>query len=264
MCGNVLLTSPLANGRPPRPRPTHRDRTSSCRRPRRRHPSALRTSPGLGQRAHVHERPDRHQRERRHRPEGIFARRLAAATYGGSGFGGGATAGAAAALRPTGPDGAAAAGVASVVAGVAAGAASEAPSVLAAASPPPSPNAARRSRERLSRCSGISVIVKPVGDASDEAPWPPRRATERQRERSATACVAGECRADLRGRGTQLSVMADQTIRAIAWPRGNPVSRASKPLGWRAHPTRVCPRRVRSAERHPDPMIAIDPLNGQG
>ena len=91
--------------------------------------------------------------------KGIFARRLAAATYGGSGFGGGASAGTAAALRPTGPDGGAAAAVAPVVAGVAAGADSDAPSAAGAASPPPSPNAARRSRERLSRCSGISVIA---------------------------------------------------------------------------------------------------------
>ena len=90
---------------------------------------------------------------------GIFGRLLAAAMYGGSGGGGGGGAAAAAALRGVGPEGAA--GAASpVVAGVAAAAGSP----LGAASPPSdeelSPSAARRSRERFSRCSGISVMVR--------------------------------------------------------------------------------------------------------
>ena len=88
---------------------------------------------------------------------GIFLRRLAAATYGGSGFGGGGGGRQRGGLARR-PDrsvaAAAAAGVAApVVAGVAAGASPP----LAAASSPPSPRAARRSRDRFSRCSGISV-----------------------------------------------------------------------------------------------------------
>ncbi len=88
---------------------------------------------------------------------GIFARDLAAATYGGSGLGGGASAGAAAAFRPTGPAGGAAAGVAAVVAGVAAGSASAAPS------------AARRrfATSEPQRCSAVSRALEQMfGDLS--------------------------------------------------------------------------------------------------
>ena len=88
---------------------------------------------------------------------GIFGRLFAAATYGGSGFGGGGGAGAAAALRPAGAAGAAAAsGVAgALAAGVAAWPSS--PPAASPSWPPPRPSAARRSRDRFSRCSGISV-----------------------------------------------------------------------------------------------------------
>ena len=88
---------------------------------------------------------------------GIFWRDFAAATYGGSGFGGGGGAAAAAALRPTGPlGGAAAAGAAAaVVAGVAAAGAS--PPAAGRVVAPEAEHAARRSRDRFSRCSGISV-----------------------------------------------------------------------------------------------------------
>ncbi len=100
---------------------------------------------------------------------GIFGRRLAAAMYGGSGGGGGGGAAAAAALRGVGPEGAA--GAASpVVAGVAVAAGSP----LGAASPPSdeelSPSAARRSRERFSRCSGISVMSAANGRSAERAP----------------------------------------------------------------------------------------------
>src|SRR3954452_23798374 len=83
---------------------------------------------------------------------GIFRRRLAAAMYGGSGFGGGATAGVPLGAL-AGVAGAAAAGVEdSTVAGVAAAAGAS----PGADSPP---SAARRSFERFSRCSGISVTA---------------------------------------------------------------------------------------------------------
>src|SRR5262245_31793737 len=92
---------------------------------------------------------------------GIFARDLAAAMYGGSGFGGGGAGGAAGAWRAGGPLGAAGA-AAPVVAGVAAAAGFSSPAGFSpASSPPPSPSAARRSRERRSRCSGTSVIRRP-------------------------------------------------------------------------------------------------------
>src|SRR5262245_41672272 len=102
---------------------------------------------------------------------GIFGRRFAAAMYGGSGLGGGASVGAGPARRPAGPAGAAAAGVAAaVVAGAAVGAASAAASPLGGASPPPSPSAARRSRERFRRCSGISVIAgQTIGAITDRS-----------------------------------------------------------------------------------------------
>src|SRR6478609_10615605 len=93
---------------------------------------------------------------------GIFLRRFAAATYGGSGLTGGAAGGAAAAPRAAGAlDVAAAAGVAGfVVAGVAAGVA--AASAAGASESPPCPMAARRSRDRLRRCSGISVTGRMI------------------------------------------------------------------------------------------------------
>src|SRR5262245_19402404 len=83
---------------------------------------------------------------------GIFFRRLAAAMYGGSGGGG---AGGATLASSTGA-GDAAAGDAGVAAAAGTVAAHEAPSSDAGASPP-RPSAARRSRERFRRCSGISV-----------------------------------------------------------------------------------------------------------
>ena len=66
---------------------------------------------------------------------GIFARDFAAATYGGSGFGGGAATGGGPGLRPAGPDGAAAPG---------------SPPPLWPASPTPAP-ARRQPRDRVRR-----------------------------------------------------------------------------------------------------------------
>ncbi len=111
----------------------------------------------LGQRADVHEGPDRHQAQRGQRPDrDLRPRSCAAATYGGSGFGGGGAGGALGGWRPGGPLGAAAAGAVSPVVAGAAGCSSLA-GVSPPSSPPPSPSAARRSRERRSRCSGTSV-----------------------------------------------------------------------------------------------------------
>jgi hypothetical protein len=86
---------------------------------------------------------------------GIFRRAIAAATSGRTGLGGGATG-----------SGAAAAGAA---AGASAAAGSTAALLLAAASSGASspPIAARRSLERFSRCSGISVTR--VGSSADQA-----------------------------------------------------------------------------------------------
>src|SRR5262245_39789713 len=93
---------------------------------------------------------------------GMRLRRIAAWTYSGGGFGGGATTAGAAAARAG--------------AGVAAGAGSTSVEGVAAAAggggvaPPASagdnPNCSRRSRERLSKCSGISVTAPSVGDES--------------------------------------------------------------------------------------------------
>ena len=85
---------------------------------------------------------------------GTFLRLFAAATYGGSGGGGGAAAGTGAAARAAG----ATAGFSTPADSSAAPlGASEAGAASPALSPPPRPMAARRSFERFSRCSGISV-----------------------------------------------------------------------------------------------------------
>ena len=87
---------------------------------------------------------------------GIFLRFLAAATYGGRASAEAAGPPVRAALRPTGPLGGG--GVAAAAGVVAAGSRRAHPAPPAAdASSPPSPSAARRSRDRFSRCSGISV-----------------------------------------------------------------------------------------------------------
>ena len=88
---------------------------------------------------------------------GIFLRRLAAATYGGSGFGGGAGAGAAAALRAAGPLGGGGARPVRRRRWWPAPAAGASAAAGRRRRRHPSPRAARRSRERFSRCSGISV-----------------------------------------------------------------------------------------------------------
>ena len=114
-------------GGPRRPRRRRRGSWRSCCTPRRRCRAGRRPRPAAaGERAHVHEQPQRQQAERRHRPE----RDLLAASWrprrrAGRAWAAAAAAAAAAALRPTGPGGggAAAAGAAApVVAGVAAGA----------------------------------------------------------------------------------------------------------------------------------------------
>ncbi len=116
------------------------------------------------ERAHVHERPQRQQRSVRPSPRtGSCARVLAATTYGGSGLGGGAAAGGAAAAA-TGGRGRCRRGRrrGTVAVGVVVGdapAGSEPDASDPASVPPPRPSAARRSRERLSRCSGISVTA---------------------------------------------------------------------------------------------------------
>ena len=96
---------------------------------------------------------------------GIFLRRFAAATYGGSGLTGGAAGAAGAAPRAAGAlDVAATAGVAApVVAGVVAAVAGvDAASAAGASESPPCPMADRRSRDRLRRCSGISVTGRMI------------------------------------------------------------------------------------------------------
>src|SRR5215510_9262491 len=82
---------------------------------------------------------------------GMRFRRLAAWMYGGSGLGGSGLGAS---------TGAGVAGAGATAAAVVAGTASAGASDDAGASsdpPPPSPRAARRSRERFRRCSGISV-----------------------------------------------------------------------------------------------------------
>ena len=124
----------------------------------------LRGVGGRGQRAHVHERPDRHQREGGHRPERDLRPRLGGSNVGRIGL----------RRRRLGRR---RGGLATDRAGGRGGCRSAAcgrrrsgrgglrrtrrlASAVGAASPPPSPNAARRSRERLSRCSGISVTAR--------------------------------------------------------------------------------------------------------
>ena len=90
---------------------------------------------------------------------GIFLRCFAACTYTGSGVARGGAGGAGAAVRGAGPvdAGAAAAVVAGAEAFVVAGVLDGAESPVAASSP--WPIAERRSRDRLRRCSGISVTA---------------------------------------------------------------------------------------------------------
>ena len=137
---------------PPRSR---RGTTSTTRRPRRPTPIGPSATSGVvGDRADVHEQPDRHQAQRGHRPERDLRpvlRRRDVRRVGLRGRrwrrrGGG--------LAPGGPGRRGCGGLGAVVAaGVAAGASPAG----AASSPPPRPSAARRSRDRFSRCSGISV-----------------------------------------------------------------------------------------------------------
>jgi hypothetical protein len=97
---------------------------------------------------------------------GIFRLLLAAATTGESGFGGGASAGADAPARRAGP---LAIGAAGAAAAAGAGVPSEAASEEVDDSPPsalPPVSCARRSRERLRRCSGISVTAGRIDAAA--------------------------------------------------------------------------------------------------
>src|SRR6185369_7980084 len=85
---------------------------------------------------------------------GIFLRFSEARTYDGTGLGGttASSTGATAAGRA-----AAAAGSTELPASLAAAGAASPPPPASPPSPPPRPSAARRSRERFSRCSGTSV-----------------------------------------------------------------------------------------------------------
>src|SRR6476469_2382905 len=114
---------------------------------------------------------------------GILRRRFAATTYGGSGLTGGAGGTAGAPVRGAGPVAAGAA--AAVVAGADEAAFAGAVSAGVSGSPP-WPIAARRSRDRLRRCSGISVTAPMIdGDRatsriSELDPTPPSPCTYAQ------------------------------------------------------------------------------------